>query len=278
MRQTKLWRLRLIFLILFGAVAQTAAAEPGFYQVISPNEQFLVYCRDPALAQEVAIEAEEVRSRLFEILGWAGFSQFRTEIWIVEEKPAPDFPSAQSSVDLIDGAWKKKITAVRQERLKEEVLTREIIAVFLTEMANEAALFQKKKKKLELTVPPVWMIEGLRARIARMGIEEPARSLEPYDDLKLLLQRRQFFKNPETNRPFAAASSQFVDFLLGLPGGKQRMKEYIKTLGKKGKPVYNWERLQASWREEAARVAEAVVDEQDRRQRIQVYLDALDVE
>lgn len=255
-------------LLIFFILAFPIAGQIGTYKVISPGEQYVVYAADPVLGQEIARLAEKIRSDLFSTLGWASFSQFQTEIWIAPQEPSADFPPASSSLDLVDGAWKKKITTYLQPGLKEEILPREIINLILAEMGNEKILFQAKKKTV--ASPPLWLVEGLRRKLTAVEIGEMAAartiSLQDYSDLDRLFQAHNFSRDEAANQRFAFAAERFVSFLMAQSGGKQRLKSFIKKFADPKEEKKLKQEVALAWREEI------------RHNQILATMDALDVE
>jgi len=269
-----------LFATLFFFLSSVGSTQSDLYQIQSLDDQFVVYGQDPGVAQESALLAEQVRTDLFETLGWINFSQAPIQIWIKEESKVVS--PAVSTTERKEGVWVKKIEVPLQPDLNEEILPREIIKLLLGDLAFEKIDLGKLRPQIEL---PLWVIEGLRWKVARSSQIKNI-SVE-IGNLELLLQSESLPQDPLEKQVFAQTAGSFVDFLFSLPEGKQKLKVLIRSYSQPKSlfaSIYQSDfksnpELQLAWNQFLG--DQQVVHStptKPRRQLIMQYLDALEAE
>ena len=269
-------RLKLVLsAIIFFSFPLFLSAQSNIYQVFSLDDQFVVYSEDPSLAQEGALSAEKVRTDLFQRLGWISYSQYPTQIWLLKGEPSSD-ASIQSSLEWKEGGWVKTLRISMQENLYSETLPRYIIEIFLKELA----LGSDQERSQSVWIP-LWLVEGLRQSLT------PEKSTGGFStlafDLPQLFLQEEVFTDSVRKEQFAKPSQKFLDYLLELPDGQKKLKQYIRLLAISQSPektffqVYqsdfkDFQELKFSWNKKWY----ATSPKKERHELILEYLDSLE--
>ncbi len=208
--------------VVFLSLPFALFAQSNIYQVFSLDDQFVVYSEDPSLAQEGALAAEKVRTDLFQRLGWISYSQYPTQIWLLKGEPSTD-ATIQSSLEWKEGGWVKTLRISMQENLYSETLPRYIIEIFLKELA----LGSDQARSQSVWIP-LWLVEGLRQSLT------PTESTGGFStlafDLPQLFLQEQVFTDSVRKEQFAKTSQKFLEYLLELPDGQKKLKQYVRLL------------------------------------------------
>lgn len=269
------------FLILYFIFSTAVAAQTSTYQVFSLDDQFVVYSQNPDLAQNGALKAEAVRRGLFEELGWVNYSEFPTQIWLID----PDKEQRYETKMVWQGnGWAKKITLPAIESINDEILPREVIRLFLREFALD------KNPKIKKSSPniPLWLVEGYRLKMDIRRESVPTSNL--LIGLDEVFHQKVPFKDGVRQAQFAELAEKFLAYLLELPEGRKKMKTFIRALAHSKDPekvffsVYsdqfkNFQQLKFAWNEKWIQKNRAEEERKtDRRQVILEYLDSLESE
>lgn len=273
------------FLISFIAIlflSCSLSAQTNIYQVYSLDDQFVLYSEDPSAAQQGALVVEQVRTDLFEQLGWLSYSQYPTQIWLLKKSEESQF---KSSLQWQSGEWLKKLEIPIQAQLQEEVLPRRVIELAL----KEFSLGGKPNEKPNSIVIPLWLVEGFRQNLNEGKSTDFSSTL--FLSIKEMFYQKELFANQVAKEQYAKLAGSFLTYLMNLPNGQKKIKEYVRLLAQSNHSeklffqVYqddfsSFQQLQFAWNkkwhEQKTFEANQPEPKKDRQQVILKYLDALE--
>jgi hypothetical protein len=228
---------RKIFLALGGVLCLTigTASPGGKPRSTSTSRQFLVYGADVRLRGAVCDLAEQTKAGLLRLLDLR--DNWKTPLIVNLDYPQanlPDLPAARLEVSQLGYGLKLQLNLlvtsdIRGRSVQEELLRAILVEMMYRERGNIAA-------GMPYVTPPDWLVAGVLGSQAGRSSDEDAELLQSVlaasriAPLAEIVRQRRAQLDAPSQKFFDAYARALVQMLLGAPGGRGKLRQYIRDL------------------------------------------------